>query len=134
MMPTTVKGWIVAGECFALVVLIACAYAFGHHNASVSADRDKATAVDAQHVADMAEFARQSEQTQANAKASQAQAVADAKAHAQTEIQYRTITQTVTKYVATHPDVSSCTLDADGLSVWRAANAGRVEPSGSGEH
>ena len=37
---------------------------------------------------------------------------------------YRTITKEVNHYVDTHPDSRGCGLDADGLRIWRAANAG----------
>lgn len=68
-----------------------------------------------------------------------AQAAADAKANAEagfaverealqrqqdTQDHYKTITNTVTRYVQSKPDLASCGLDARGLCYWNAANAG----------
>ena len=35
-----------------------------------------------------------------------------------------TVTKTVIKYVKTKPELTACGLDADGLRIWNAANAG----------
>lgn len=79
------------------------------------------------------------EQAEAQARAV-TQAAADAKANAEagfaverealqrqqaTQDTYRTITNTVTRYVQSKPDLASCGLDARGLCIWNAANAGR---------
>lgn len=64
--------------------------------------------------------------TQANALSKQ-----DAEVSAQYEkarVEQRTVYKTLTseriKYVESHPDVKPCGLDADGLRLWNAANAG----------
>lgn len=87
--------------------------------------------------ADVAHIKQQEAEAQARAVA---QAAADAKANAEagfaaerdamqrqqaTQETYKTITNTVTRYVQSKPDLASCGLDARGLCLWNAANAGR---------
>lgn len=44
-----------------------------------------------------------------------------------TNEQFKIITNTVTKYVETHPKPSTCDIDVDGLRLWNSAN--RYSPS-----
>ena len=44
-----------------------------------------------------------------------------------TDQQFKIITNTVTKYVETHPKPNACDLDIDGLRLWNSAN--RYSPS-----
>jgi hypothetical protein len=44
-----------------------------------------------------------------------------------TDQQFKIITNTVTKYVETHPKPSTCDIDVDGLRLWNSAN--RYSPS-----
>lgn len=71
------------------------------------------------------------EQQQANTQAAMdAAARADAE-QARISIVDQTLTETVTKYVHDHPAATACGLDAAGLRLWNAANAGGVDsPSG----
>ncbi|HEV2679430.1 MAG TPA: hypothetical protein VGV14_02925 [Rhodanobacter sp.] len=127
------KKYIVWVEVILLAIALLAAYMFGCHVTGQAARADKNTAVIAQKDADLIEQRRQIKQTQDNAALAQAEAVANATAHQKTTIEYRTITQQVTKYVATHPDVAACTLDDDGLRIWREANAGRSSTAGSSQ-
>lgn len=43
---------------------------------------------------------------------------------AQIQVIHDVVTKTVVKYVQTHPAIANCGLDADGLRIWNAANAG----------
>lgn len=87
--------------------------------------------------ADVAHIKQQEAEAQARAVA---QAAADAKANAEagfaaerealqrqqaTQDTYKTITNTVTRYVQSKPDLASCGLDPVGMCYWNAANAGR---------
>lgn len=44
-----------------------------------------------------------------------------------TDQQFKIITNTVTKYVETHPKANTCDIDVDGLRLWNSAN--RYNPS-----
>lgn len=87
--------------------------------------------------ADVAHIKQQEAEAQARAVA---QAAADAKANAEagfavereamqrqqsTQDTFKTITNTVTRYVQANPTTRACGLDARGLCLWNAANAGR---------
>ena len=37
----------------------------------------------------------------------------------------KVVTRVVTEYVRTRPNLDACRLDADGLRVWNAGNAGK---------
>jgi hypothetical protein len=54
-------------------------------------------------------------------------AAEQANAQVQTQIETRTrvLRQEVIRYVQTQPGIASCSLDADGMRIWRDANAGR---------
>jgi len=130
----SIKPYLVYVEVLALIVLIVCSYTFGHHNASVADGRAQAIAVTKQQTADIAELNRQVKQTQDNAASAQALAVKAATEHQKTKIVYQTITKQAVQYVQSHPDNSVCTLDDDGLSIWRAANAGSNQPPSAGKH
>lgn len=45
-----------------------------------------------------------------------------------TDQQFKIITNTVTKYVETHPKANDCSLDVDGLRIWNSANHYRAKP------
>jgi hypothetical protein len=68
-------------------------------------------------------LAQQQTNTQA---AMDAAARADAE-QAQISIVDQTLTETVTKYVHDNPALAHCGLDAAGLRLWNAANAGAVD-------
>lgn len=56
---------------------------------------------------------------------------ADIERQERVRTRFRTITREVVRYVETHPDRREC-LDADGLRVWNAANAGDFAPAAGG--
>lgn len=108
----------------AIVLIAGGSYLFGHHNEATAAKVATVTQELKQQKADNAELQRQQVQTQANAKAADEVGAKRDEAQAKNETHFQTITKTVYRYVQTHPDSQSCTLDDDGLRIWRAANSG----------
>lgn len=122
------RHWPTLAAFLALIALVAWAYVQGvsagktertAHYELILAERDRATA---QALADLL--------SQAQAQATQAMAKerAHLKAKTKTEARFRTITKTVTEYVDKNPDLAGCSLDADGLRYWNAANGGGAQP------
>jgi hypothetical protein len=118
----TAKAYEILGLLLCLALALFGAYTFGAHNATTADALKQTQAVALQQKADLAEQQRQIKQTQDNAAKAQAAAVAEAEQHQKTTIEYRTITQEQVRYVQTHPDIAACTLDDDGLRIWREAN------------
>lgn len=116
--------WPAIGAAVLLVALLA--------GARVSGIRSGTTSTTAHYEALLAERDRVAAAGMAKAlQDSQAQAQAAMQAersHLQTQAkadeQFKVITRTVTKYVATHPAVASCGLDPLGLRLWNDANRG----------
>lgn len=65
---------------------------------------------------------------QAHVQARQAMEIerASLQAQSQTEQQFRTIHDTVIKYVEKTPSIGACIVDADGLRIWNTANSGHT--------
>jgi cell division protein FtsL len=121
--------------CIVFLAVLVCAYGFGYHVRDLSAQRDQQTALANQAKQDNANTQWQLDVALTNAKTESDQAVADATAHQKTVIEYRTITRTLTQYVQTHPDNPACDVDADGLRLWREANAANATaPSDTAGH
>lgn len=75
----------------------------------------------------------QADANDANLKTALAAERANVEANQKTQVIYKTITETVDHYVQQNPDVVSCDLNADGLSVWNRANkAGASQADHSG--
>jgi hypothetical protein len=117
------------------VVILAAAIAYAHHAGYAAGraqvqdawDAERASQAMAATQASLKALAQQQANTQA---AIDAAARADAE-QAQISIVDQTLTETVTKYVHDHPAATACGLDAAGLRLWNAANAGAVDsPSG----
>jgi hypothetical protein len=113
---------------FIAVAVVIGALAFAHHKgvqagaqgvqASWDAERAEqaAAAAKAASAAAVQQFANTQQALSAAARADDHQQ--------QMRVVYRTITNTVTKYVDTHAGTRGCGLDAAGLRIWNAANAG----------
>lgn len=56
---------------------------------------------------------------------------ANTKAQADTETHFKTIIQTVTKYVHENPAINSCGLDDDALRLWNSAHDAAAYPGAS---
>jgi ribosomal 50S subunit-associated protein YjgA (DUF615 family) len=108
----------------ALAVALAAAYYTGKHGAEEDALTAQVKAVAQQRNDDVAEMQRRLDQTTANARMAQAIAVATAVAQAKLDSAHTDNTKAITTYVQAHPSTDVCTLDDDGLRLWRAANAG----------
>ncbi|MDD2706247.1 MAG: hypothetical protein PHU07_13075, partial [Acidocella sp.] len=75
------------------------------------------------------------EQQQTNTQAAMDAAARSDAEQARISIVDQTLTETVTKYVHDNPALAHCGLDAAGLRLWNAANAGPVNnpPSQAGD-
>jgi len=112
------------------VVILAAAIAYAHHAGYAAGRAQVQDAWDAERASQAIAAADASlkalNQQQANTQAAMdAAARADA-AQAQISIVDQTLTETVTKYVHDNPALAHCGLDAVGLRLWNAANAGAV--------
>jgi hypothetical protein len=104
-----------------LLVLVGGPYYIGRHQAQTACELAAARAQVAAQVA--------AQSTQARQEAISAQAAATAQTQIERERAHtRTLVKEVTRYVhdtiPAPPGAASCGLDADGLRIWRAANAG----------
>ncbi len=118
------------------VVILAAAIAYSHHAGYAAGSAHVQDAWDAERAKQAIAAADASikamDQQQANAQAA-VDAAARSDAHQeQISIVYQTLTNTVTKYVHDNPAVAACRLDAAGLRLWNAANAG-ADGSTSGQ-
>lgn len=114
-----------------LVALVAAVlgtvFWWGYHMRDLSAQRDAsaADAHEAQAVADA--LAAKAAETQANQVAG-AQATEWLNARQDyTKFNFQIIYRDVVHYVQAKPAPAVCDLDADGLRIWNAANAGRTD-------
>lgn len=98
-------------------------FAAGQANVQQQWDNAKA----AQAAAAASDAAVQAKAQVENTTAAESAAASDAQAQQQIQVVYRTITNTVTKYVHDHPAVAACGLDDDGLKLWNNANAGKAQ-------
>jgi hypothetical protein len=113
------------------VVILAAAIAYAHHAGYAAGSAQVQDAWDAERASQAIAAADASlkslNQQQANTQAAMdAAARADAE-QAQISIVDQTLTETVTKYVHDNPALAHCGLDAAGLRLWNAANAGGVD-------
>lgn len=106
--------WLSIGWWGALLLVLGIgAYAMGHRHASNACAAERLAAL-SRAITQAERLAREDAEVMA-AHVEQAE---------QVRVVYRTITSEVKRYVDTHPDVARCGLDADGLRLWNAANAG----------
>lgn len=107
------------------VLLMVAAFVGGYHVRSLSAQRDAAAAAahEVQAIADA--LAAKAAETQAN-QAAGAQASAWLTAQQDyTKSNFNIIYRDVVRYVQAKSVPAVCDLDADGLRIWNAANAGK---------
>jgi len=120
------RPWLLLALFGLLVVVGAAGYRQGHKAATTQAQAEQAA-----HLRNaIAEQAAHLRNAIAEAEAIAAQdreiyAAGDARV-ARVDTVFRTIDREVVRYVHTHPLATDC-LDADGLRLWAAANAGDVE-------
>lgn len=111
-----------------LIVLIGGPYWLGmrHQRASDTAAQAKAAMLQREALEQAVQQARSAQQLrdQAAVAANQTQQL-----HIKTRTQV--LRKEVVRYVSTHPAVSACGLDADGVRLWRAANAGHSAATGA---
>jgi hypothetical protein len=107
-----------------IAIAIVAAYSFGYHVRSLSCERDQATATADQATAVIAVQDAHEAQTQTNSAAG---AQAGQELHdtqAETKDNFQIIYRDVVTYVEAKPAPAVCDLDARGLQLWNAANAG----------
>lgn len=114
------NGYIVAGL---LAFAALCGLGGVWEGKRIGADECKAAQLEPQKAATTA-MAVKADNQLANGQLALGSVTAAQKNQDQVKNNARTITKVVTKYVETHPDNSACILDADGLRIWNAANAG----------
>lgn len=116
----------------AIVLVVAAIYREGYKHAQQEGELALRTAVGEQQKKDNAAMVQALNDQHANDQA----AFADAQTHQQhgqaIQTKYQTITQTVTKYVESHPDNPLCVLPDDGLRIWNDSNDAATEAAASG--
>lgn len=128
------KAYLIYIKIAVIVGLIVGAYFFGHHVANLADAKAQQAAViaaqNAQHAEDMKQLATAAANAQA-AGVDEGKREAAQQANTQN---FQVITRTVTKYVHDHPQIQHCGLDADGLRLWNAANAGALPAAAATIH
>jgi hypothetical protein len=108
-------------ECLVFLALLFASYKFGVHNAEMACEAAKIKPLQQSIAVHNAKAARGLQVEK--------QTVVDV---AQTDAVFDQIDMEVKKYEQSHPAAAGCGLDADGLRLWRAANAG-TEPDDAGQ-
>jgi|GEM_PF-1374276 hypothetical protein len=113
------------------VVLLIGVILYAHHAGYAAGSAQVQDAWDAER-ASQAIAAADASLKSLNQQQANTQAAMDAAARADAEqarisIVDQTLTETVTKYVHDNPALAHCGLDAAGLRLWNAANAGGVD-------
>lgn len=112
MLPLPFNPWLILAAAVALGGTWLAGDRHGHHQEHLAAQ-----AAQAEHLQ------RAIAQADAQAVIDQGIVAADQVVQTRIETVYRTITQEATHYAITHA-ADDCSLDADGLRLWRAANDG----------